>query len=68
MAEPVVKALSENHQYPVRYVSTAGYEDVIVKNVTAVNGNYAIPATVYVDGNDEVGAIGTYQITVRISS
>lgn len=39
VAEPVVKALSENHQYPVRYVSTAGYEDVIVKNVTAVNGN-----------------------------
>ena len=39
VAEPVVKALSENHQYPVRYVSTDGYEDVIIENVTAVNGN-----------------------------
>ena len=37
-------------------------------DVTADNGNYAIPATVYVDGTDQVGAIGTYQITVRISS
>lgn len=36
-------------------------------DVTASNGNYAIPATVYVDGNDRVGAIGSYQITVRIS-
>ena len=39
VAEPVVKALSENHQYPVRYVSTDGHEDVIIENVTAVNGN-----------------------------
>lgn len=37
-------------------------------DVTASNGNYAIPAEVYVDGNDRVGAIGSYQITVRISS
>jgi len=37
-------------------------------DVTANNGNYAIPATVYVDGTDQVGAIGTYQIIVRISS
>ena len=37
-------------------------------DVTASNGNYAIPAEVYVDGNGKVGAIGTYQITVRISS
>ena len=35
----MVKALSENHQYPVRYVSTDGHEDVIIENVTAVNGN-----------------------------
>jgi len=32
------------------------------------DGNYAIPATVYVDGNENVGAIGTYQIAVRVSS
>jgi hypothetical protein len=37
-------------------------------DVTATNGNYAIPAAVYVDGTDQVGAIGTYQITVRVSS
>ncbi len=39
VAEPVVKALSENHCYPVRYVSSNGHEDVLVENVTAVNGN-----------------------------
>ena len=39
VAEPVVKALSENHQYPVRYVSTDGHEDVMIEHVTAVNGN-----------------------------
>ena len=39
VAEPVVKALQENHRYPVRYVSSDGYEDVMIENVTAVNGN-----------------------------
>lgn len=37
--ESVVKALQEKETYPVRYVSTAGYEDVWIQNVTAVNGN-----------------------------
>ncbi len=45
VAEPVVKALSENHQYPVRYVSTDGHEDVMIENVTAVNGNDAEAAS-----------------------
>lgn len=39
VAEPVVKSLQENNTYPVRYVSTEGYEDVWIQNVTAVNGN-----------------------------
>lgn len=39
VAEPVVKALQEKHEYPVRYVSSAGHEDVCIRNVTAVNGN-----------------------------
>lgn len=39
VAEPVVRALQKNRTYPVRYVSSDGYEDVWVKNVTAVNGN-----------------------------
>ena len=39
VAEPVVKALQENHCYPVRYVSSDGHEDVMIENVTAVNGN-----------------------------
>ena len=39
VAEPVVKALQENHRYPVRYVSSDGHEDVMIENVTAVNGN-----------------------------
>ena len=45
VAEPVVKALQENNTYPVRYVTTEGYEDVWVKNVTAVNGNDAEAAS-----------------------
>ena len=39
VAEPVIKALQENKKYPIRIVSTEGYEDVWVENVTAVNGN-----------------------------
>ena len=39
VAEPVVRALQEKHCYPVRYVSSEGYEDVLIENVTAVNGN-----------------------------
>ena len=39
VAEPVVQALQEKHCYPVRYVSSEGYEDVVIENVTAVNGN-----------------------------
>ncbi len=39
VAEPVVKHLQEKGCYPVRYVFSGGYEDVLVENVTAVNGN-----------------------------
>ncbi len=39
VAEPVVKALQEKHQYPVRYVLSEGHEDVMIEHVTAVNGN-----------------------------
>ena len=39
VAEPVVNALQERGCYPVRYVSTAGTRDVMVENVTAINGN-----------------------------
>ena len=39
VAEPVIKALQENEKYPIRIVSTEGYEDVWVENVTAANGN-----------------------------
>ena len=39
VAEPVISALQEKRRYPVRIVSTEGYEDVWVENVTAVNGN-----------------------------
>jgi len=45
VAEPVVKALQENHTYPVRYVSSAGHHDVWIQNVTAVNGNDTEAAT-----------------------
>ncbi len=39
VAEPVVNELKERHCYPVRYVSSEGKTDVVVENVTAVNGN-----------------------------
>ena len=39
VAEPVVKHLQEQGCYPIRYVSSNGHEDVLVENVTAVNGN-----------------------------
>ena len=39
VAEPVVKHLQEKECYPIRYVSTEGYEDVLIENVTALNGN-----------------------------
>ena len=39
VAEPVVKHLQEKGCYPIRYVSSNGHEDVMVENVTAVNGN-----------------------------
>ncbi len=45
VAEPVVQALQEKGCYPIRYVSSDGYEDVLVENVTAVNGNDAQAAS-----------------------
>ncbi len=39
VAEPVVKHLQEKQCYPIRYVFSGGHEDVMVENVTAVNGN-----------------------------
>lgn len=39
VAESVVRALQINRKYPVRYVSSDGYEDIWIENVTAVNGN-----------------------------
>ncbi len=45
VAEPVVKELQEKRTYPVRYVSSAGHEDVWIENVTAVNGNDSQAAT-----------------------
>ena len=39
VADAVVSELQQKHCYPVRYVSSEGHEDVIIKNVTAVNGN-----------------------------
>ena len=41
VAEPVVNELKERHCYPVRYVSGDRKTDVLVENVTAVNGNDA---------------------------
>ena len=45
VAEPVVKHLQEKQCYPIRYVYSGGHEDVLVENVTAVNGNDAEAAS-----------------------
>ena len=39
VAAPVVEHLQKNECYPIRYVFSGGHEDVLVENVTAVNGN-----------------------------
>ena len=39
VAEPVVAALQKTNDYPVRYISDEGNRDLLVTNVTAVNGN-----------------------------
>ena len=35
-------------------------------DISAQAGSYTVPATVYVDGAEDVGAVGSYQITVQI--
>ena len=52
VAEPLVKALQEKHQYPVRYVSSEGYEDIMIEHVTAVNGNDQEAASEAIAGCD----------------
>ncbi len=52
VAEPVAKHLQEFHTYPVRYVTTEGFEDVWTPNVTAVNGNDAEAASDAIAGCD----------------
>ena len=52
VVEPVVKALQEKHQYPVRYVSSEGYEDIMIEHVTAVNGNDQEAASEAIAGCD----------------
>lgn len=39
VVDAVVEELREKECYPIRYVSGDGYEDVMVRHVTAVNGN-----------------------------
>lgn len=54
VAEPVVKHLQENRRYPIRIVSSEGYEDVWVENVTAANGN--LPEAVEAIANCDIMA------------
>ncbi len=41
VAAPVVEHLQQKGCYPIRYVYSGGHEDVLIENVTAVNGNDA---------------------------
>ena len=58
VAEPVIQALQKSHRYPVRIVSTEGYEDVWVENVTAVNGNLPQAAEAIADCDIMATAVG----------
>ena len=52
VVDAVVKELQEKRSYPLRYVTSAGNEDVLVTNVTAVNGN--LPEAVEVIANCDI--------------
>lgn len=39
VAEKVIQELQEKGEYPLRYVTNQGHQDLLVKPVTAVNGN-----------------------------
>lgn len=56
-----VDVLAEISAYQIRVVGD-------MSGIAGGSGSYAVPATVYVDGTEEAGAIGTYQITVQITS
>jgi mannitol-1-phosphate 5-dehydrogenase len=45
IAEPVLRALNERHEYPVRIVSNMGHEDSMITNVRAVSANDAEAAS-----------------------
>lgn len=60
VAEPVVKHLQEQKCYPIRYMSSKGYEDILVENVTAVNGNDTEAVAECIAGCDIMAtAVGT---------
>ena len=50
----------------ITYNTGEDYNAVTVTELPSENGTYTVPATVYVDGAEDVGAIGSYQITVQI--
>ena len=37
--KPIVDRINQDHEYPIRIVSGDGAEDVIIKNISAVDGN-----------------------------
>ncbi len=59
VAEPVVKALQDNERYPIRIVSTEGYEDVCIENVTAANGNLPEAVDAIAECDIMATAVGT---------
>ena len=52
VAENVVKELHEKNAYPLRYISDQGSEDLLIRNVDAVNGNDAEAASECIAGCD----------------
>jgi len=56
-----LEALERIHAGQLRIVA-----DVTAGNATTV-GRFSIPAKVYVDGSDDVGVIGEYNISITVS-
>lgn len=38
VAKPVIEALNKDHSYPVRHVSTSGFDEVLIENVSGIDG------------------------------
>ncbi len=69
VAQPVIAALNEQGCYPVRIVSSGGYEDITVENVCAIDGNdRAAVAQAIADADMMATAVGVNILKFIVSN